>query len=169
MNDDDFGQGPLMQFQTINSREIEQKHLNHIKTDVQTRGLQNKVVENAVVIGVHSGYVDRSSLQPMTHGSYDNHVRWLPIVPERKRKGEKCTMVLYNGNHCWHYLRQHCTSAMNLYFRLEDAKEHRDRNNADRESFISELEPRAHAEGSWLAAFYDSSESVDEMSSAHQG
>ena len=53
---------------------------------------------------------------------------------------------------------------MNLYLSLQDAKEHQDCNNADQEHFISELEP--HAEGSWLAAFYDSSESVDKISSA---
>ena len=75
MDNDDFGQGSLMQFQTINSQEVEQKHLNHIKTDVQTYSLQNKVVENAVVIGVHSGYVDKSLLHPMTHSSYNRRVK----------------------------------------------------------------------------------------------
>ena len=66
MDYDDFDQGHFMQFQTIESWEVEQKHLNHIKPNMQTHGLQNKMM---VVIGVHISYVDKSSLHPMTHGS----------------------------------------------------------------------------------------------------
>ena len=50
VDDDDFGQGPFMQFQTIDSWEVEQEHLNHIKPNMQTHGLQNKMMEDVVII-----------------------------------------------------------------------------------------------------------------------
>ena len=42
-----FGLGPIMQIQTINTWQVEKKHLTHIKTNMSTHGLQNKIMENA--------------------------------------------------------------------------------------------------------------------------
>ena len=155
MDNDNFGLKPIMQIQTINTWQVEQKHLMRIKTDMSTRRLQNKIMENAIIIGIHPNHINKSSLCSMTQGSYDNYVQWNPSVMEKKKLGKKCTMLLYNGNHHRHYLHQHCTSLMEYYFRLQDAKEHHDPKELKHVQHISELEKKSCQEGSWLAAFYD--------------
>ena len=123
-------------------------------TEAQTNPparLQNKIVENAIIICIHPNHINKSLLHFMTQGSYDNHVQWNSSVMAKKKPGKKCTMLLYNGNHHCHYLHQHCTSSMEYYFWLQDAKVQRNSSM----SSTSQSEKKTHQEGSWLAAFYD--------------
>ena len=43
MDDDDFGLGLIMQIQTINTWQVEQKHLMCIKTDMSIHRLQTRL------------------------------------------------------------------------------------------------------------------------------
>ena len=59
-----FGLGPIMQIQTINTWQVEKKHLTYIKTNMSTHGLQNKIMENAtycIIIGIYPNQIMRLS------------------------------------------------------------------------------------------------------------
>jgi hypothetical protein len=100
MSDDDLGRGPALTSQTINIREISGAFLKQFGAQVKVQGLANKVVANAIIVGVKPEYIETGSLEAMKPGQYTNVVKWTSAAGK-----DGAEMVLYNGNHRRNYMR----------------------------------------------------------------
>lgn len=100
MSDDDLGRGPTLTSQTINIREISGAFLKQFSANVKLQGLANKVVANAIVVGVKTKHIETGSLEAMKPGPYTNVVKWTSAARE-----DGAEMILYNGNHRRTYMR----------------------------------------------------------------
>ncbi|KAG9308378.1 hypothetical protein JVU11DRAFT_11968 [Chiua virens] len=99
LDDNDLGQGPTMVKQTINPRKIDLKYCKNFSRSIKNKGLQNRKVENAIVVGVKKGWLKTSSLTGMHEGIYTNQVEW-----NKSKFGEEDNSVLFNGNHRLNYM-----------------------------------------------------------------
>ena len=99
LDENNLGSGPRMVTQSINPRAINLRYTKSFKRSVTQKGLQNKKVENAIILGVEKGWLDTTSLQPMHEGVDMNMVAWC------KSKFSEEEAILYNGNHRLNYMK----------------------------------------------------------------
>lgn len=119
VTDDDLGRGPMMVRQSINKRNIDLDFMEkEFVPNVNNQGLKNRVIENAIIVGVKKEWLQESCLVPMKQGLYHNHVQWTtPMADQEPRH-----MILYNGNHRMHYM-QRCAPVQDIYIKYTKAKE----------------------------------------------
>ncbi|KAF8134833.1 hypothetical protein EV363DRAFT_1447645 [Boletus edulis] len=135
VDSNDMGSGPKLVTQTINPHSINLKYSRNFKQSVSQKGLQNRKVENAIVVGVKKEWLDMSSLEHMHEGVYENSVIWT------KSSFPKEISILYNGNHRFHY---------ESLLKLSTAEE-----KQLNETTVNTLELELRQQGVWLVRFMD--------------
>ena len=156
MDEDDLGRGPRMQRQCVNLRNINETFIQTFVEGVEEHGLQNKVVENAMDVGVFEADIDVLSVDPARASIYTNRVRWNNITSES-------TSVLYNGNHRFHYMR-FSSEVRRTYNQRTKAKKELDNNPTfDKATglnrVIAEADSIISTDGVWLIRFLNLGES----------
>ena len=64
-----------------------------------TKKLQNKKMENAIIMGMKWEWIDVTSLESMYEDVYTNSVIWAkPHFPSEES-------ILFNSNHCFNYMK----------------------------------------------------------------
>lgn len=111
MDDNDLGRGPVMACEQVNLHPIDPNFMAIFIKGIHTHGLQNKVIQNALDVGVHEKDVDITSLKPMQAQAYTNHVHWFEDALTSKS-------ILYNGNHMHNYSK--AKMAHNHYLKAQD-------------------------------------------------
>jgi hypothetical protein len=157
LDESDLGTGPRLTTQTINPRAIDLKYAKSFKRSVAQKGLQNKKVENAIVVGVRKEWVDMTSLQPMHEGIYSNMVVWTkPHFPTERS-------ILFNGNHRLHYMKTEDQSRW-FHHTYTVAKDNLAATTTDKEAVlrhrttIANTQKAIREHGVWLVKFINLSE-----------
>ena len=86
---DDLETGPQMVIQSINPQPITLKYSKNFKWSVMQKELQNKKVENVVVVGVEKDWLEVTLLESMHKGVYTSRVIWMKICFQHKESKTK--------------------------------------------------------------------------------
>jgi len=158
MDHNDMGRGPRLVTQTINPRPINLKYAKNFKRSVRQKGLQNRKVENAIIVGVEKTWLEDSCLEPMHEGVYTKVVAWT----KSQFRTEKA--ILFNGNHRLNYMKtedpcrfthfKYCIAKDNLEkcSKKEEKQQHKD--------VMDQAEKIIREQGVWLVRFIDLGESA---------
>ena len=154
MDENDLGRGPIIERQIINLRNIDDDFMDMLVSGVHEHGLQNWVVENAIVIGIHRSDIDLCSLEPMKAGLYTNRVKW-----SMHESHSRSTSILYNGNHRFNYMRYH-SDVRKTYTQHTKAKEELAKASTGAmiqglKQVIADAETIIMKDGIWLVRFVD--------------
>ncbi|KAF8120682.1 hypothetical protein EV363DRAFT_1188543 [Boletus edulis] len=153
MDEDDLGRGPKMERQMVNLRNIDEGFMKRFISGVEENGLQNRIVDNALDLGIVKADINLDSLQPMKTGLYTNRVKW-------QKKATESTSVLYNGNHRFTYMRYESDARM-AYMQREKAKEELRQNPpsgdmiSSLKTVVADAETAIIRNGVWLIRFLD--------------
>ncbi|KAG6369277.1 hypothetical protein JVT61DRAFT_15524 [Boletus reticuloceps] len=153
MDEDDMGREPKMERQMVNLCNIDDSFMRSFIKGVEENGLRNKIVENALDVGIVKVDVNLDSLQPMKTGLYTNRVKW-------QEEATESTSVLYNGNHRFTYMRYQ-SGARKVYMQREKAKEELRKNPPSGDmisglkTVIADAETAIIRDGVWLVRFLD--------------
>ncbi|KAF9237277.1 hypothetical protein BU15DRAFT_76175 [Melanogaster broomeanus] len=148
----DLGRGPSIITQSINSRALNMKYIKEFGKRVKSEGLHNKMVENAIVVGIRKEWIKLDSVQPIRGGIYDNCVEWIP-----RHFSNTDHSILFNGNHRMHYMQTNHASrnAFQLYSTAK--KELKTCTDAKQKAYLQGTVDRNHTvittEGVWLVKF----------------
>lgn len=158
MDEDDLGRGPWMQRQLVNMRNIDESFMRTFVEGVEVHGLHNRVVENAMDLGVFGSNVDMDSVvRERTAGPYSNRIKWKDITSES-------TCILYNGNHRFEYMR-YWSEVRTAYNQRARAKDELAKNQssgskiAGYKQVIEDAERVIAKDGVWLVRLLDLGES----------
>ena len=142
-----------MVIQSINPRKIDLKYSKNFKRSVAQKTLQNKKVENAIIVGVKREWIDVTSLEPMHEGVYTNSVVWA------KSHFPSEESILFNGNHRFNYMKTEDPSRWSYHryavakTNLKNATNPEDRQRHQAEINIAKEVIRI--DGVWLVKFID--------------
>lgn len=98
MDETDLGRGPMMKRMEVNLRDIDDEFMEEFIKGVERHGLQNRMLENAMDLGVSKKDIDVTSLIAAQSTPFTNRAVWEPSAT-------KSHSLLYNGNHRFHYMR----------------------------------------------------------------
>ncbi|KIK15312.1 hypothetical protein PISMIDRAFT_641169 [Pisolithus microcarpus 441] len=152
VGNNDMGAGPMMQCQQINLHGIDKSFMADFLKGVEVHGLQNRFIEHALDPAVHKADINSSSLQPAQSMEYTNSIKWQENV-------KSSMSVLYNGNHCFTYMREH-SPYRKIFLQHKKAQEEVTQvtsghmHEAYREA-IREAEKHIRAGGVWLVQSLD--------------
>ena len=153
MDEDDLGRGPRMAQQLVNLRDIDNNFMRVFIEGVEEHGLQNRLMENAMDIGIFKADINPASLKPAKTGIYTNRVEWQETTSQS-------SCVLYNGNHWFTYMRYHLDIRA-AYNQREKAKEELAKNPSTGDmimglkTVIADAETVIVRDGVWLVRFLD--------------
>jgi hypothetical protein len=99
LDENNLGSGPRLMTQTINPWAINLKYAKNFKCLVVQKELQNKKVENTIIMGMEWEWVNMISLQPMHEGVYTKRVIWT------KAQFPTEHLILFTDNHHLHYMK----------------------------------------------------------------
>ncbi|KAF8440235.1 hypothetical protein L210DRAFT_845728, partial [Boletus edulis BED1] len=131
---------------------ISKLFIKDFKAKAEEFGLHNKTLDNAIIVEVLPEWIEETSLEEIHGGLYINHVKWIP-----KQSGDTpCNMILYNRNHCCHYMQSHhpitYIKYSNATMNLKTAE------LSMKSSFIMAIKKGKHIidkNGVWLVQFID--------------
>ncbi|KAI5982157.1 hypothetical protein F5J12DRAFT_900457 [Pisolithus orientalis] len=145
----DLERGPILRLREYNPRPLNDRYLVQLKNSISLRGLQNKVVWNAMVVAVPPAVIDLGSLRPVQLGTYTNHVRWTAEVAKHEAS-------FLNGNHRREVMKLMTVQRTHVQYtkgvQLTNSiygEEHKDK----LEDLMDEATMELERSGSWLVHF----------------
>ncbi|KIO07515.1 hypothetical protein M404DRAFT_23420 [Pisolithus tinctorius Marx 270] len=145
----DLERGPILRLREYNPRPLNDRYLVQLKNSIGLRGLQNKVVWNAMVVAVPPAAIDLGSLRPVQLGTYTNHVRWTAEVAKHEAS-------FLNGNHRREVMKLMTVHWTHIQYtkgvQLTNSvywEEHKDK----LEDLMDEATTELERSGSWLVHF----------------
>ncbi|KAI6023491.1 hypothetical protein BKA83DRAFT_4492158 [Pisolithus microcarpus] len=149
----DLNRGPILKLREYNPRPINDKYLAQLKKSIGARGLQSKVIWNAMILAVPCSSIDSSSLKPLKLGTYENKVIWT------SQAGASEASFL-NGNHRREVLKLMDMKATHVQYRKALQEKAKATKMEEHQQYlldeaISGLEKELDKSGSWLVQFVD--------------